>query len=750
MAKQRTGSGAGDGGGAGAVTINGKAARRDTPAEATAPTVAEVTARVEATAAPVAVAAAGPASAPDCGGVVAALARAEPARTPVPPSPPLPPPAPRAAGPGAGPRETTVHVAVICGGFTNVKVPVAVCPRYQGMALAGPAKAFDRQMDSWLTRAADLGMIGSGLGQLFPVNLQRGHDAGRFKVEALLLVGMGDPGQFAPDDLRYLMSNVTVAVKSMRQDHLSTMLIGTRRNEMTVGQAVRGLLEGILDGYDRFRVIAESVTFEADSYRALADRPLFVSLVETDRKQADDILKAFEDVARDRSIPGLELEVERGEDVEPDTQADPRAVDVDPYVPLTLLRVTANTTISAPPPVVAPASPAPFGMAAISVFEYSGISEVAAVTVRERELNAYLVREFPDRMTGATSPEEQEEIGMFFTDYLVPDEFRKLAEGGTDLTIEVDETTAAFPWEMAAHKKYSRTSFLGTTVSVSRQFRTLTSPPPSSPPPLNRVQNVLIIADPAPDILALPHAREEGLEVVDVLDHAQQAWEGEYEFKVTVRIGSFKNAGDLAPLCRKLRERGGWIVSAEPCDPFELTLLIARQHFDVIHYAGHGSFDGKRRQAGWLFDRNYALSAPEIFSVRQVPRLVFANACFSAVTTNREEERSHNVGLAQAFFARGIPNYIGTGWRVDDACARECARWFYARVLGLRRPTDEHAVYGTSPPATIGEALREARRDVHDFRPDSTSWGAYQHYGRVTDKLLPFHNARANPRNGSA
>ena len=33
-----------------------------------------------------------------------------------------------------------------------MKVPVAVCPRYQGMALAGPAKEFDRQIDSWLTR----------------------------------------------------------------------------------------------------------------------------------------------------------------------------------------------------------------------------------------------------------------------------------------------------------------------------------------------------------------------------------------------------------------------------------------------------------------------------------------------------------------------------------------------------------------------------------------------------------------------
>jgi hypothetical protein len=34
------------------------------------------------------------------------------------------------------------------------------CP--EGMALAGSAKAFDRQLDSWITRAVDLGMIASG------------------------------------------------------------------------------------------------------------------------------------------------------------------------------------------------------------------------------------------------------------------------------------------------------------------------------------------------------------------------------------------------------------------------------------------------------------------------------------------------------------------------------------------------------------------------------------------------------------
>lgn len=670
--------------------------------------------------------------------------------TPVAHDAPRDPPAqPQAAAASPAPRPAVVHhdvvahVEVICGGYTNVKVPIAVCPRYKGMALAGPAKEFDRQIDSWLTRAVDLGMIGSDLGQLFPVNLQRSQKDGRVKVDSLLMVGMGPPGQFAADDLRYLMSNVTVAVKSMGHDHLSTMLIGTRRNELSFGQAVRGLLEGILDGYERFRVIADAVTYHREDLMAAAERDLFVSLVEGDPERARDIFAAFEAIGGDRSIPGLRMELSRGDDVDPDPQADPRTNDVEPYVPLTLLRITRGATV----PMASPAPPiALVGTSGTQLFEFSGISDVAAVTVRDVEVNSYIVRELPERMTNAASPDDQEAFGTFFSNCLIPDDFRLLAEGSSDITLEVDETTASFPWEMSAHKKYSKTRFMGTSVCVSRQFRTLYAPAPGSPPALNRVHKVLIIADPAPGRLSLPHAREEGRVVVDVIDHARTAWAGEYDFRVTVRLGCDQDADQSRKECEELRRRGDWIVSAEPCDPLKLALLIVNEQFDVIHYAGHGAFDRKSGRAGWVFDEDCFLSAQEIFRVRQVPRLVFANACFSAVATSGSEQRGHLVGLAQAFFARGIPNFIGAGWKVDDVCARECARWFYTRVWGLRHPSQSDDVIGTSPPATIGESLLEARRAAFEVKKDSSSWGAYQHYGRTTDKLLPLPNTRRSRR----
>jgi hypothetical protein len=198
------------------------------------------------------------------------LAAPSPASPPAAPS--VPPtdsvPAPRAERPspgspavGASPtaiQKCVINVSLIQGGLTKVKAPVAIGARYEGLGFAGGTKAFDRLLDSWLTRAVDLGMIGSGLGQLFPINLQRMRESGKVQVGYLLLVGMGEPGRFAADDLRFMMSNVTVAVKTMGHDQLATSLFGTRRKELPIDEAVRGFVTGIVDGYERFRAIAST------------------------------------------------------------------------------------------------------------------------------------------------------------------------------------------------------------------------------------------------------------------------------------------------------------------------------------------------------------------------------------------------------------------------------------------------------------------------------------------------------------
>ena len=258
------------------------------------------------------------------------------------------------------------------------------------------------------------------------------------------------------------------------------------------------------------------------------------------------------------------------------------------------------------------------------------MSETATVSVREQEISSYLLGALSNRMTAASiSLAKRERLGRFFADIVIPEDFRSLTESAVNLTLEVDETTATFPWEMMAQKKNFKISFLGNRLGVSRQFRSLISPSPSSPPALNKKISVLVIADPAPIPLSLPYARAEGFSVIEVLDQARRAWRGEYEIEATVRIGSCTDKEKSVE--QKLQELSGqsdWIVSADWCDPLDIATLVVSEQYDVIHYAGHGFVDQKRDRAGWVFDKDCYLSAQEIFRVRQVPRLVFANACF--------------------------------------------------------------------------------------------------------------------------
>jgi hypothetical protein len=649
--------------------------------------------------------------------------------------------------PRGEPAILDVHITLVCGGITNVKVPVVIGARYDGLAFAGPTRTFDHLLDSWMTRAVDLGIIGSALGQLFPINLELYHKAGKLNARNLLLAGMGEPGRFAQDSLQFIFSNIIVAIKAMGQNEFATMLIGTRRNELSIGEAVRGLVQGIQDGYERILAIAGDVTQDREGLRSVAGQPLSIMLVHADAAKLKLIEDELQVLVSGTPSRNTKFTISRGPAVAADPVVEPSAKDVEPDPPVTYLRITRSKSSMRAKPVLPakqkkPATRPAANLFPTDVFQFSALSDLAVVPQRQQEVNTRLMRDLPGRMTNGCTPAERAAFATFFTNYLIPDDFRKLTEGPASLTLEVDETTAVYPWEMAGKKKYTGASFLGTNIAVSRQFRSVLSPPPTSPPALNSKLNALIIADPAGGELALQGARKEGAAVVEVLEQARIAWGDQYEISATVRIGP-RDDESVKPFLERLRAQNKCVGSAEPCDPLELAVLLVNEQYGLVHYAGHGLSDSKTGQTGWVFARDCILSAKDVFRVRQVPRLVFANACFSSVTTEHDEQRKHMTGLAQAFFGRGIPNFIGAGWQVDDACAAECARWFYACVMGLRLPQARGGVVGRAPPATIGNALLEARRAVQSFDPQSSSWGAYQHYGHVNDKLVAMANAPA-------
>ncbi len=76
------------------------------------------------------------------------------------------------------------------------------------------------------------------------------------------------------------------------------------------------------------------------------------------------------------------------------------------------------------------------------------------------------------------------------------------------------------------------------------------------------------------------------------------------------------------------------------------------------------------------------------------------------------------ASIAQAFFERGVSNYIGSGWPVNDEQATTLARTFYDCLLKGK---------------PICDALQAGRAEIAGY---GDTWGAYQHYGNPNDVVV--------------
>jgi hypothetical protein len=641
---------------------------------------------------------------------------------------------PEAAGKAPVSKDATVPlsiaVEVVRGDIVSQEVPVVVVGQYHGMPPHGPSRRIDKALNSWIKWAIELGMVGCRLGELFYIPVTRGE----IKAGGVLLAGMGELQQFGRDDLRFLMTNVVLAVVSLRRDRFGTVLIGSTRDDLPIDRAVRLLLEGTADAFERI----------PDG----GPRRITIVLVEADPKRFALIVSAFKDLKDlGATIEGASLSsVTTRED--PITQGadkddEPTRPDLSPDSPTNQITVTDAST------------PATATSLLVQRFQYSAMSETATIPVRDVPVQPYFVDRLPGRLMVAETAADQESYGRLLASYLLPDDFYRLLDSNRPLTLVVDPVTARFPWEMAAIRGHRGTIFLGPDLQLTRRFRTSLSAAPGLAPPRNNALRVLIIADPAPPRFDLNGARAEGLAVVKVLALAKAAWGAQLDLHVTVRIGPMAGPEhyDVLQAVRAIPGASEVVGDdAKPCDPLEILALLLNEQFDVVHYAGHGVYDPGGRGKGWLFDDGCVLSAKEIFKLRLVPRLVFANACHSSELDTAPTPAgiaAEQVSLAEAFFERGIDNYIGAGWPVDDAQAVTFATQFYLQALGIRIRPERIELQGAAPPDTLGMALALARKALIQQSPPGKTWGAYQHYGLVNDKLLSFVNDDAVAANAA-
>ena len=574
--------------------------------------------------------------------------------------------------PADQPRESQIkdntpvlNVTVARGSITDIKTPVVVVGGYKGIAPASALKALDDSLNQWISRVGDQGMIGGELGEVFFIPVMNKEMGAR----SVMVAGMGDFGKFSYHDLRYLAMNICYSISALRADSFATVLIGSGEGNLKVEQAVKGMMSGFCDALHRLDP---------------KERVTKVTLVEYKKERYDEIVKIVKHLADTNVIENLKINVHE-EKVHArkgkKTQIHPILNRLQPVSEF-VNRITIERNEGE--------------------YSFSALTNSAVIPIRKVEVQKFFTDGIAAELK-AGKAETQQRFGMLLHKYIFPEDFeRMLDEDDKPLTLVVDRDTAALPWEMACYGPAHLRRYFGPDLRLTRQFRTMLSRAPGISPPVNLPKSlrVLVIADPASHA-RLDGAKAEGEKVVEMLKAAEADLKKDQG--VTLYVES--------------------CIGPEQCNPVKILDLLMNDTWDIVHYSGHGTFDAESpNNSGWVFN-NVILSAREIFRSRQVPRVVFANACFSAAFNNNivptaEEANRKLAGLAEAFFERGVQNYIGTGWPVEDKGAQDFAQVFYEQTLKGE---------------FLGDALAAARR--HIGKADST-WGAYQHYGQSNVRLV--------------
>lgn len=577
-----------------------------------------------------------------------------------------------------------------------------------------------------ITQLTERGTIPGGLGQPFLIEDPRVKGRRR---RVVALAGMGRPGSFGAPELSVLVRELLWGLGRLGSRHLAAVLIGAGNGNIPLATAVRTWLSGMSqalperpDGggithvtfveFDARRVLDLDAAFRAQLERdpALRNSARYVPLT-------DEARGALVKASQQRAIQRTERELERLRAGElPSAQDDRTSVPT---------RVTYTREANG--------------------YRMGAITATAAVPEREIPLDSRLVEQANDEIAAERNTMLQHDRGRFLEQLLVPADLREHLTGDAPLVLLLDATTARIHWEMVAQPAPApgATSmqetdwFLGTARGLTRQLRTTFAPPPEPPPPPRPQLRVLVVADPAQDA-HLPGAREEGIFIARLFESFNGFYAAEQYGHIHV-------------------ER---LIGPRSATRTNVLRRIMNARFDVLHFAGHCSYDAEEpSRSGWIFSNGEVLSANELNRIDRIPKFVFSNACESGITPDRSEKRSAGLAptFAEAFFARGVANFVCTAWPVDDLAARLFALELYAHLLGIdlgpltdgdgtetrfepkRLESGQHAMH---------DAMNRARRRIIELPFGSRTWGAYQHYGNPYFRLFHSrpHSAQPAPR----
>ncbi len=557
--------------------------------------------------------------------------------------------------------------------------------------------------DLLITRYSERGTIRGELAQFFflPDPRVKGAKHGN-DGRVIVIAGLGLPGNFGVPELKLLVRELAWALAQVGKRRLATVVIGSGIGNIPIREAISAWLSGLrqsMIGSTQERAIhLEEVTFVERNARVVLE--IDQALAEEKERWAAAKQEDKWEILYTRRTPSEILKLkksamEAARKEWQDAQKNSNQRNQREKLPTRLTVALQN-----------------------DVYRFGAITEIASVPERLIRLNPAVVMNANQELAVEDNPSTQVERGQFLENLLIPDDIRSTIYTDAPLVVILDSTTARIHWEMMAPPESSTSGpqtadpnlerYLGTSRGLTRQFRTSFAPPPEPPPPPRRRMRVMIVADPAEDA-PLPGAQAEGAELAELFEAFNSAY------------GETENSIDVLTL---FGPRDATITNVLR----ELTL----RHYDVLHFAGHCIYvPDSPESSGWIFSGGQRLSANELNRIDRVPKFVFSNACESGVTPDRPEGRTVELApsFAEAFFGRGVANFVCTAWPVDDVAAREFARTLYGRLLGLTRNDREAILYSKTDPDYMYAAMREARRVVAATNYGIRTWGAYQHYG---------------------
>ena len=292
-------------------------------------------------------------------------------------------------------------------------------------------------------------------------------------------------------------------------------------------------------------------------------------------------------------------------------------------------------------------------------------SKRARTEVRAQMTQARLVRELVKRASNASQQDPQ--IGRTLFQLLVPLELEPFLGGTSRMLLELDDDTAAIPWELldmpddraggGDRRPWSIRCQLLRKLRTE-QFREQVQD-------AGREDNVLVVGEPltADGYARLPGAAAEARAVAQALR---------------------SDGGIAAQQLTALLERD---------DASSVVNALYARRYRIVHIAGHGEpgMDGGVVLSGGTF-----LGPKEIRNMRTVPELVFVNCCHGAArgthaaagTAPREFDRSaFAASVADALIQIGVRCVVAAGWAVDDGPAATVRHHLLPRSCWAARPS---------------------------------------------------------------